>query len=307
MIEESVPEALAGERLDRLVAMIGDCSRSAAATIIADGRVTVNGRVQTSGKHRLRSGDTVRLPIPEAATEALPQADADVPIAVVFEDEHLVVVDKEAGMVVHPGAGNPTGTLVNGLLARYPELAGVGEPNRPGIVHRLDKGTTGLLVVARTPLAYETLVSRLAVHDVERQYLALCWGSINDDRGVVDAPIGRSARNRTVMAVSDSGRHARTHYEVMARRTDDPVVTLVACQLETGRTHQIRVHMAAIGHAIVGDESYRGARLSLPFPRPALHAERLAFAHPATGDRIEFVSPRAQDLAELIQSVLPNA
>lgn len=301
-----MPEALAGERLDRLVAMIGDCSRSVAATLITNGEVTVNGRVQTSGKHRLSDGDTVRLPVPEVAVEQLPEADADISIHVVFEDEHLVVVDKEPGMVVHPGAGNPGATLVNGLLARYPELAGVGEANRPGIVHRLDKGTTGLLVVARTPLAYESLVSRLAVHDVERQYLALCWGSVNDDRGVVDAPIGRSARNRTVMAVSESGRHARTHYEVIARREDDPVVSLVACQLETGRTHQIRVHMAAIGHAIVGDESYRGARLSLPFDRPALHAERLAFAHPATGDRVEFTSPRPPDLAELIRSVLPG-
>lgn len=306
MIEERVPDALAGERLDRFVSMVADCSRSVASDLLAAGKITVDGRPARSGKVRIEVGQAVTIDFVEADTEQRPEPDPTVPVEVVFEDEHLVVIDKRDGQVVHPGAGNPDNTLVNGLLAVYPEIADVGEPDRPGIVHRLDKGTTGLLVVARSQMAYESLVAALSAHEVSRQYLALCWGQVENERGVVDAAIGRSAKQRTRMAVNPEGKPARTHYEVLARRLDDPVVTLVQCELETGRTHQIRVHMSAIGHAVVGDTTYRGQRASLPFDRPALHAERLGFVHPGTGEPVTFHAPRPPDLAALIRQVLPG-
>jgi 23S rRNA pseudouridine1911/1915/1917 synthase len=201
---------------------------------------------------------------------------------------------------VHPGAGNARGTMVAGLLARYPELAGVGEPERPGIVHRLDKGTSGLLVVARTQDAYESLVEQLSSRSVERRYLTLVWGCPEPATGVVDAPIGRSRRDPTRMTVSATGREARTRYEVRERFTEPIVASLVECKLETGRTHQIRVHLAAIGRPVVGDPRYKGARASFKTPRMFLHAHTLAFDHPATGERVSFTAPLPADL----QSVL---
>ena len=192
------------------------------------------------------------------------------------------------------------GTLVNGLLARYPELAGVGDPGRPGIVHRLDKGTSGLLVVARTQAAYDGLVAQLAAHTAERRYLALVWGHPASAAGLVDAPIGRSPRDPLKMAVVADGREARTRYQV--RETfDRPAPTaLLDCRLETGRTHQIRVHLAAIGHPVVGDATYGGVRPALDVPRPFLHAYRLSFDHPATGERLTFESPLPADLATIL-------
>jgi len=306
MIEEEVPEALNGERLDRFVAMVSDCSRSAAAKYVTDGRVTLNGRVMKSGKVRVETGQRIVVDNPAAEVLLPPEADSSVAIDVVHEDDHIIVVDKAHGQVVHAGAGNTEGTMVNGLLARFPEIAGVGDPMRPGIVHRLDKGTTGLLAVARTQAAYDGLVEALSFREVTRQYITLCWGVVENDRGLVDAAIGRSGKHRTRMAVTTGGKEARTHYEVVSRRTDDPQVSLLTCRLETGRTHQIRVHLAAIGHPVVGDDSYRGARLALPFERPALHAEYLAFTHPVTEEFVEFRSPRPRDFADLVRSVLPG-
>jgi 23S rRNA pseudouridine1911/1915/1917 synthase len=219
-----------------------------------------------------------------------------VDVPVVFADDHVIVVDKPQELVVHPGAGNARGTMVAGLLARFPELAAVGEPVRPGIVHRLDKGTSGLLVVARTPQAYASLVEQLSARTVDRRYLALVWGVPDPPTGMVDAPIGRSRRDPTRMAVSTTGREARTRFAVQQRFTEPVEAALVECRLETGRTHQIRVHLAAIGHPVVGDPRYRGARRSFPTPRLFLHAHSLAFDHPATGERVSFASPLPADL-----------
>jgi 23S rRNA pseudouridine1911/1915/1917 synthase len=203
---------------------------------------------------------------------------------------------------VHPGAGHPDRTLVNGLLARYPEIAAVGEPARPGIVHRLDRETSGLLVVARSARAYDELTRSLAAHEVQRRYVALVWGRLPARRGVVDAPIGRSVRRPTRMSVREGGRAARTEYEVRAEFAD-PEVSLLDCTLETGRTHQIRVHLQAIGHPIVGDAAYGGARESLPVGRPFLHAASLVFAHPVTGQAVEVSDPLPADLAAVLAAL----
>jgi 23S rRNA pseudouridine1911/1915/1917 synthase len=222
---------------------------------------------------------------------------------VVHADADVVVVDKPAGLVIHPGSGVDRGTLVNGLLHRFPEIASVGDPARPGIVHRLDRGTTGLLVVARTPAAYEALVAQLSAREVERQYAALVWGVPDSPAGLVDAPIGRSARDATKMAVTADGREARTRYEVRRTFTGPAPTALLSCRLETGRTHQIRVHLAAIGHAVVGDATYGGRRPAIPLDRPFLHAERLSFDHPVTGERMTFESPLPADLRAVLDGL----
>jgi 23S rRNA pseudouridine1911/1915/1917 synthase len=304
-VREVVPEALAGERLDRAVSLLTGLSRAEAARLVGEGRVRVDGEAVTTRSRRLDVDEEVDIDVPEAADEEVPAPDPSVEFPVVHADEQVVVVDKPAGLVVHPGAGNPTGTLVNGLLARFPEVAGVGDPARPGIVHRLDRGTSGLLVVARTPEAYDSLVGQLRSRAATREYLALAWGHFEAPTGLVDAPIGRSARRPTAMAVSERGREARTSYRVEQAFSSPVVVTLVACRLETGRTHQIRVHLAAIGHPVVGDARYRGARQSLPAPRAMLHAARLAFDHPGTGDRVEFESAVPEDMAAVLRGLSP--
>ena len=300
MIEEVVPGTLAGERLDRLVALLTGRSRAAATALVESGAVRIGGTAVTSRKHRVAEGDIVAVDAGEEAAPVVP--DPAVQVTVVHEDADVVVVDKPAGLVVHPGAGHRTGTLVHGLLARYPEMAGVGEPDRPGIVHRLDRDTSGLLVVARTEAARRRLVRALAERRVTREYLALVHGGPEADAGLVDAPVGRSSREPTRMAVTVRGREARTRYEVQ-RRWPELDLSLLRCRLETGRTHQIRVHLAAIGHPVAGDATYAsGRRPALPVPRMFLHATRLAFDHPTTGDPLEFDSPLPEDLA----SVLPD-
>jgi 23S rRNA pseudouridine1911/1915/1917 synthase len=299
-VREQLPPALAGERLDRVVAMLTDASRSEAGAWVDDGRVAVNGEPTTTRSLRLSEGDVVEVDVALAAPAQVVGPDPSIEVVVVHEDADLLVVDKPPGLVVHPGAGNPAGTLVHGLLARYPELAGVGDADRPGIVHRLDKDTSGLLVVARTPAAYEGLVADLAAHEVERRYLALAWGTFEVAQGVIDAPIGRSARLRTRMAVSARGRDARTGYEVDAAFRDPIEASLLTCRLETGRTHQIRVHLAAIGHPVVGDDRYRGARQSFEVPRMFLHAAGLQLVHPVTGEELAFESPLPADLAAVL-------
>jgi len=216
-----------------------------------------------------------------------------------YADADVIVVAKPAGLVVHPGAGHHHGTLVHGLLARYPEIAEVGDRARPGIVHRLDRETSGLMVVARTARAYEALVDALGSREVEREYEALVWGHPDSARGLIDAPIGRSSTRRTRMAVRKEGKDARTSYEVREWFTH-PEVALLTCRLETGRTHQIRVHLAAIGHPVVGDRSYGGSRSGLVLGRPFLHARRLAFAHPVTGERLAFEEPMPADLEAVL-------
>jgi 23S rRNA pseudouridine1911/1915/1917 synthase len=272
------------------------------AALVAGGRVCIGGRPVTTKSRRVAEGDVLAVDVPESVAVDV-VADPSVDVAVVFADEHVVVVDKPPGLVVHPGAGNATGTLVQGLLARFPDLAGVGDdPGRPGIVHRLDQGTSGLLVVARTQPAYESLVEQLQSRTVERRYLALVVGHVESSAGVVDAPIGRSGNDPTRMAVRADGREARTQYEVEQRFDEPGPCTLVVCRLETGRTHQIRVHLAAIGHPVVGDPRYGSSR-GLQSPRPFLHAFRLALDHPATGERVSWSSPLPPDL-EAVRAAL---
>ena len=302
-MKEVVPRALDGQRLDRVVALVTGRSRAEAAGLVDDGAVLVGGKPVTTRSHRVVEGDEVEMDVPDLPPEATLDADATVPVPVVHEDEHMLVIDKPAGLVVHPGAGQTSGTLVHGLLARYPEIRDVGQPDRPGIVHRLDKGTSGLMLVARTDDAYEALVAMLAAREVERQYRTLVWGTVASPTGMIDAPIGRSSRDRTRMAVTVTGKPARTRYEVV-RTFHEPVeVTELRCRLETGRTHQIRVHLASIGHRVVGDGRYSGQRQSLPMERPFLHAERLGVDHPITDEPLVFTSPLPDDLATVLASL----
>jgi 23S rRNA pseudouridine1911/1915/1917 synthase len=294
-----VPESLVGERIDRIVAMVTDVSRTEAARLVAAGAVALDGVVATRGADRLTAAAEVTIEIGATPAYVGPTPDPSVEIPSVYVDEHVIVIDKPADMVIHPGAGHTSGTLANGLLAAYPEIAQVGDPDRPGIVHRLDRGTSGVLMVARSQVAYDSLVEQLADRSVDRQYRTLVWGHPESPRGVVDAPIGRSPKHPTKMAITEKGKPARTRYEVEVSYHDPVVVSEVVCKLETGRTHQIRVHMAAIGHAVVGDDRYRGARQSLPMARPFLHAERLGFDHPVTGERLEFTSDLPEDLTKV--------
>jgi 23S rRNA pseudouridine1911/1915/1917 synthase len=299
-VRETIPAALAGERVDRVVAMLTGLTRAEVSALVAGGAVVVNGRTAVKPSVRVEEGDDleVDVPAPVEAPVAAPEAAVDVPV--VHVDDDVIVVDKPPELVVHPGAGNARGTMVAGLLSRFPELAGVGEPERPGVVHRLDKGTSGLLVVARTPAAYDSLVEQLSTRTVERRYLALVWGVPEPATGLVDAPIGRSRRDPTRMTVSATGREARTRYEVLQRFTEPVASSLIECRLETGRTHQIRVHLAAIGHPVVGDPRYRGARASFPTPRMFLHAHALAFDHPGTHERVTFTAPLPADLQAVL-------
>jgi 23S rRNA pseudouridine1911/1915/1917 synthase len=297
---EEVPEALAGERIDRVVAMITGRSRAEVAELVKAGAVQLGGAPVTTRSQRVVAGDVVEVEAPDPAEAAVLVPEASVEVPLVHEDADLLVVDKPAGLVVHPGPGHKGSTLVHGLLARFPEIVAVGQPGRPGIVHRLDKGTSGLLLVARSQPAYEVLVADLAAHRVRRRYHALAWGHVEASRGLIDAPIGRSAREPTRMAVTERGRVARTRYEVRARYDEPVAVTELACELETGRTHQIRVHLRSIGHPVVGDGRYDGARQSLPVPRPFLHAEHLELSHPTTAVPLVFDSPLPADLAAVL-------
>lgn len=291
-VVETLPDALDGERLDRIVALVADVSRREAVALIGDGSVAVNGQAPGKPSVRLRSGDEISVELP-VRDDGL-AADPDVEFTVVHEDEHVIIVDKPANLVVHPGSGVEGGTLVNGLLSRYPELVGVGEAERPGIVHRLDKGTTGLLMVARTPAAYRSLVGQLAARTVTRRYVTLTDGVVEADEGLIDAPLGRSPRRLTRRAVVADGRPARTRYRV-ERRYPTAGHTVLECRLETGRTHQIRAHLAAIDHPVVGDTQYGGSAPA-DLDRPFLHAAHLGFEHPATGELHHFDSDLPDDL-----------
>jgi 23S rRNA pseudouridine1911/1915/1917 synthase len=303
VIVETVPAALAGERLDRIVALVADVSRSVAAHVISSGGVTVDDVPASSGKVRLAEGQRVTVDPATVPVEELPGPDPSVEFAVVHEDDDVIVVDKPAALVVHPGAGNPDGTLVNGLLARFPEIVDVGDPIRPGIVHRLDAGSSGLLVVARTAGAADALGTQFAGHTAARHYRALVWGHPSAPHGVIDAPIGRDRRDPLRMAVVADGRPARTEYEVSDRFVRPAELALLSCRLETGRTHQIRVHLGSIGHPLVGDPVYGQRRPTLGLHRPFLHAEALSFDHPTTAERVTFHSPLPEDLEHLLATL----
>jgi 23S rRNA pseudouridine1911/1915/1917 synthase len=289
-----------GMRLDRWLAeRVAGLSRARLQHLIEGGHVTVNGTVRKAA-HRLRPGDTVAVEVPPPPPEELtPEPMA---LSIVHEDADVLVLDKPAGLVVHPGAGHARGTLAAGVLAHAPGTAGVGGPRRPGVVHRLDKDTSGLLVVAKTPLAYEALTAQLASRTMTRRYHALVHGVLRRDEGVVDAPIGRDPRDRKRMAVVPAGRGKRavTRFRVLERF---PHYTYIEATLETGRTHQIRVHLASLGHPVVGDEVYgRTARRRLPVPLEghALHAAVLVFVHPATQKRMEFAAPLPPRMERLL-------
>lgn len=302
IVTEEIPAALAGERLDRIVSLVGDLSRSQARELVAAGGVSVDGRTATSGKVRLTEGQTVTVDLSMVAGDELPGPDPDVKFRIVHEDAHLLVVEKPAGLVVHPAPGHPRSTLVNGLLHSHPGIAAVGQPTRPGIVHRLDVGTSGLMVVALDDEAYEGLVDAMSSHLVTRKYVALAWGHFDAPSGVIDASIGRDPRDPLRMAVVRDGKHARTHFEAEREFVEPAPLSLVRCSLETGRTHQIRVHLAAVGHAVVGDPTYGGVRPALRAPRPMLHAETLAFVHPVTGQELTFSADVPADMAAVISA-----
>ncbi len=322
-----VSEEEAGERLDRLLGRRhAEVSRSRFQDLIAAGRVSVDGQTIGEPKRRVKPGETVAFSLPEPAP-APPQAEA-IKLDVVFEDSHLIVIDKPAGLVVHPGPGNWTGTLVNALLAHCGDsLAGIGGERRPGIVHRLDKDTSGVMVVAKTDQAHRALSEQFAAHGrdgrLRRAYCALVWGKPSRSIGTIDAPVGRKVGNRIKMDVVAEGRDAVTRYEVLETFPPGgarPRASLLACVLETGRTHQIRVHMAHIGHPLLGDSAYgagfkasastlgRAAQVALrTLGRQALHAAELGFVHPATAERMHFEVPLPQDFAELLAALRVDA
>ena len=303
MIREEIPAALGGERLDRIVSLLTDISRSDAAIVVADGGAMIDGAVSTSGKVRVAVGQIVEIDTAKIPQRQLPVADNSIEIEVVYADDDVIVVDKPAGLVVHPGHGHPDGTLVNAVLARYPDVAAVGDPMRPGIVHRLDLGTSGLMVVARSPVAYDTLVAALAARRVTRAYQTLVWGHLESLNGLIDAPIGRDHKDPLRMAVVIDGKPARTRYRTISRFTRPTELSHLECHLESGRTHQIRVHLAAAGHPVVGDGSYGGIRAAVSSPRPFLHAATLAFRHPVSGETLTFESPLPPDLVEVLAGV----
>ncbi|MEO5706541.1 MAG: RluA family pseudouridine synthase [Alteraurantiacibacter sp.] len=294
-------------RLDKVLADCTSLSRERVKALILDGQVMVDGKPATSGSGKVQVNSSFSIHIPPLDDpQALPQ---DIPIVVVFEDAHLIVVDKAAGMVVHPAAGNADGTLVNALLHHCGgSLSGIGGVARPGIVHRIDKDTSGLLVVAKSDAAHEGLARQFADHSLERAYLAVCQGQPLPPQGTISARLGRSDADRKKMAVlpdtSNRGKHAVTHYRTLERLDH---AALLECRLETGRTHQVRVHLASIGHALVGDPVYgrtpaalRPLLKELGFARQALHAAVLGFIHPVTGQRLRFESALPADMRELI-------
>ncbi len=301
IIDETVPSALAGQRVDRVISLVADIPRAAASQIIDAGAVLLDGVVVKAGKIKVTEGQRIVVDLSLLPEKQLPAAEPNIKVDVVYVDEDVIVINKQAGIVVHPGAGNPTGTLVNAVLAIYPEIASVGDPFRPGVVHRLDAGTTGLMVMARTKGAYDSLVEALQRRVVVRRYLAIVWGEMSAPSGVIDAPLGRDQRDPTKMAVLAGGKIARTNYEVRQAFTLPVSCSLLECGLETGRTHQIRVHLATLGHSVVGDVVYGGARSVLSSPRPMLHAMTLKFDHPVTGIEMEFHSEIPKDFAAILE------
>ena len=322
-------EADDGVRLDRYLAQKSEIAGEALSHtrlqgLIEEGKVLINGRIAKDGKTKVRAGFAITIDVPEAAP-AEPMGE-NIPLNVIYEDDELIVIDKPAGLVVHPASGHETGTLVNALIAHCGEsLSGIGGVRRPGIVHRIDKDTTGLLVIAKTDAAHQGLAALFADHGLtlplEREYRAIVWGVPSRARGTVDAPLGRHATHREKQAVvtPDRGRNAVTHWELQERflgKEGAPAAALLTCRLETGRTHQIRVHLAHIAHPLLGDPFYgtgfrtKAANLTEPardalnmLGRQALHAARLGFEHPVTGEWMEFESEPPEDMQKLLAAL----
>lgn len=316
LVSHTVEEAGSGERLDSAVASAAEVTRSAAARLICEGFVTVDGQARDKN-YRLRAGERLEIRQPQIKEcEATAQ---NIPLDVIYEDSDLIVINKPVGMVVHPAAGNPDGTLVNALLWHCGEsLSGVGGVLRPGIVHRIDKDTSGLLVVAKNDETHLGLSAQLSGHRIRRVYYAIAIGNLPEDSGTVDAPIGRHPVDRKKMAVlTAAGAHAKnavTHWTVVARgEGDGNRFTLLRCELETGRTHQIRVHLASLGHPLLGDPLYGGDRTRFQtrhrdlIPGQILHAARLTFTHPRTGEQVSFACPLPANFERLNRILFGDA
>ena len=333
MIRAIVPEDGPTDRLDRWMAAylvhleehsleeedemsnIPPLSRSRLKTLILDGNLVLNSRVTADPSQTVRPRDTITLTVPPPQS-ATPQAE-DIPLDVLYEDEHIIVINKQTGLVTHPAPGTPDGTLVNALIHHCGDsLTGIGGEKRPGIVHRLDKDTSGVMMAAKTALSHATLTDMFAAHDLDRIYTALVWGIPSHRQQTIEAPIGRNHRDRKKMTITEKGRHATTH--VHFTRALPPLASVGKCQLETGRTHQIRVHMTHIGHSIIGDPHYgrpmragqmpdnalRAALADLrTFNRQALHASHLGFHHPVTAEPMAFSTPIPKDMQDLIDNL----
>ena len=277
----------AGERLDVVVAALADVTRSRAGALIRDGLVLVGGVPQTKAGFRPRCGDELRVEVPEAAPARVEAQ--DIPLEILYQDADLAVVYKPSGMVVHPAAGNPDGTMVNALLQHLDQLSGIGGEIRPGSVHRIDKDTSGLLLVAKNDFSHASLSEQIKAHSVQRAYMAIVQGGMREDSGTVEGPISRHPTDRKKMAIVPGGRDAVTHWRVL-----EPLkgATLLECRLTTGRTHQIRVHMASIGHPLLGDPLYGPKKMPYPVQGgQLLHAFRIGFVHPRTGEEMLFEAP----------------
>jgi 23S rRNA pseudouridine1911/1915/1917 synthase len=303
MVEDKVRYHLSphhdGERVDRVIAFFSGLSRSKVSDLISKRLILRNGIPIKKGSEIVHTNDEISMPnlVDEAVEEIA--SDESIDFEVVFEDDSVIVVSKPSGLIVHPGSGIANGTLVNGLAAQFPDLREIGDPTRLGLVHRLDKGTSGLLIVARTPEALENLKFQMQERHVYRQYFAIVAGHVESNKGVVDAPLGRDPKNPLKRAVINSGKYARTHYEIDQKYESPFKVSMLNCRLETGRTHQIRVHLAAIGHPVLGDELY-GGRTSFNIEnRLALHAQMLTFLHPKTKNLMNFESPLPAELTSM--------
>lgn len=298
--ELNVEKEQEGGRLDAVLSEnIDDLSRSYIQKLIEDGCVTVNGAPEKSKKYKVRASDVIRIDIPKpAALDVVPE---DIPVEVVYEDEDVIVVNKRRGMVVHPAAGSLSGTLVNALLFRSGSLSSINGIIRPGIVHRIDKDTSGLLMVAKNDKAHVSLAEQLKAHTINRVYHAVAYGNFKEDKGTVSAPIGRHPANRLKMAVTEvNSKHAVTHYNVLERFGQ---FTYIEARLETGRTHQIRVHMAYIGHPLLGDMVYGPKKKILGIGSQMLHAKILGFNHPRTGKYMEFDSELPEDFKTVLEKL----
>jgi 23S rRNA pseudouridine1911/1915/1917 synthase len=299
-MEHTILEEQKGDRIDKVISSLNEeWSRSQVQQWIKDGNVLVNGQTIKTN-YKCSTNDRIEITIPDP--EELDVVPEDLNLEIFYEDKDVLVVNKPRGMVVHPAPGHMTGTLVNGLMAHCKDLSGINGVLRPGIVHRIDKDTSGLLMVAKNDMAHESLVNQLVEKTVTRKYKAIVHGVIPHDFGTIDAPLGRDPKDRQSMTVVDKGKHAVTHFHVIERFKD---FTFVECQLETGRTHQIRVHMKYIGYPLVGDPKY-GPKKTLDIDGQALHAGVLGFVHPRTNEYIEFEAPLPDDFDQLLQKLRNN-